>query len=197
MPTKKVMKTCVKKAMKKQKASFTHLTASEKDCLSRLQDEGKSPSQVAELLGRDLSSVNRHFQRNSNPPKKAPKSVGRPAALTEKQIDRVVDTTERMIQAAGKSRKPYQVTASMVRTALKFKCRDRVILEGLHKRGVTSHKMREKPARTEEDVQVRWDFGKKYYSKPDAFWEGRSDGPQAYLDNKFFSAYLTQQGDSC
>jgi hypothetical protein len=120
MPIKKVMKTVLKKGMKKQEPSFTHFSEAEKDRLRRLQDEGKSPSKVAELLGRDLSSVNRHFNRNMLPPKKLPKPVGRPPALTEKQIDRVVDTAERLIQAAGKGRKPYQVTASMIKTAMKY-----------------------------------------------------------------------------
>jgi hypothetical protein len=120
MPIKKVMKTVLKKGMKKQEPSFTHFSEAEKDRLRRLQDEGKSPSKVAELLGRDLSSVNRHFNRNMLPPKKLPKPVGRPPALTEKQNDRVVDTAERLIQAAGKGRKPYQVTASMIKTAMKY-----------------------------------------------------------------------------
>jgi IS30 family transposase len=120
MPIKKVMKTVLKKGMKKQEPSFTHFSEAEKDRLRRLQDEGKSPSKVAELLGRDLSSVNRHFNRNMLPPKKLPKPVGRPPARTEKQNDRVVDTAERLIQAAGKGRKPYQVTASMIKTAMKY-----------------------------------------------------------------------------
>jgi len=94
MPIKQVTKTVLKKGMKKQEPSFTHFSEAEKDRLRRLQDEGKSPSKVAELLGRDLSSVNRHFKRNMLPPKKLPKPVGRPPALTEKQIDRVVDTAE-------------------------------------------------------------------------------------------------------
>ena len=37
---------------KKKEPCFTHFSAAEKDCLRRLQDEGKSPSQVAELLNR-------------------------------------------------------------------------------------------------------------------------------------------------
>ena len=187
MPNAKVTKSVAKKGMKKKEPRFKHFSTVENECLRRLQKKGKSPAQVAELMDRDLSSVNRHFKTNKATTKTR-KPVGRPPALTEKQIDRVVDTTERLTQAAGRSRTPYQVTASMVRSALRLNCKDRVVLDALHSRGITSHKMREKPIRTDEDAAGRLQFGKDNADKPAAFW---TSGVHAYLDNKFFPAYLT------
>ena len=190
----KMMKKCPKKVKKTMKKKFTHFNTTEKDCLRRLQNAGKSPSEVALLLDRDLSAVNRHFQRNAQPAK-ATKPVGHPPALTEKQVDRVVERVEHMTQAAGKSRRPYQVTAGMVRKSLKLKCKDPVVLAALRKRGVSSHKMREKPLLTEDDEKSREQFGTKYSRKKEAFWAGalgpKKKSVQGYLDNKFFPAYLT------
>jgi len=100
MPILKVMKTAMKK---KKQPKYSHYSTTEKACLRRLQDVGKSATQVAALLGRDLSSVNRHFLRNTSTPMKAVGPVGRPRALTEKQVDRVATTTEQMVQAADKA----------------------------------------------------------------------------------------------
>jgi hypothetical protein len=191
MPVMKIMKVRKVAMKKKPRAKYTHFSQEEKDRLHKLQDEGKSPSRVAELLGRDLSSVNRHFQRNAAPTKKAPKPVGRPPALSEKQVDNVAATAENLIQAAAKKHKPHQVTAGMVRTALKLKCTDKVVLNALHSRDVWSHKMREKPVRTDEDDKARRRFGDDYHEKPACYWDKIT-----YLDNKFFPVYPTGKARS-
>ena len=91
-----------------------HFSVEEHSRLKTLQEQGKQPAEIAKLMGRDLSSVYRHFQRNlqGGP---APNPAGRPPALSVAQVDKVVDTTETMVVAAdGK----YQVTSKMVRDAL-------------------------------------------------------------------------------
>lgn len=181
----KVMKSHLKKAKIKRPSGYTLMSADEKDQLRQLQDKGKTPTQVAELMGRDLSTVNRHFKRNSGELPVSKRSVGHPPSLTPKQIDRLVKTTEQMTRAAGDE---YDVTASMLRTALKFKCTDRVVLNALHSRGITSHKRREKPVLTTDDVTDRRGFGDTFGSKPSGFW---GDGVQAYIDNKKFPVYAT------
>ena len=91
--------------------------------MKTLQEKGKQPAEVAKLMGRDLSNVYRHFQRNRDGGA-APNPVGRPPALTAVQVDRVVDATDRMVVAAdGK----YQVTAKMVRDA-----QTSVLRQGVH-----------------------------------------------------------------
>ena len=166
-------------------SGYTHFTASEKAFLEQWQDEGKTATEVAGLLRRDVSAVARHFKRNSGAVPKAAQPVGRPPSLTDKQVVRVVEATEKMILAAdGK----YQVTARMVRCALKLKCGDRPILDALHRHGIWFHPMREKPIRTVEDEKERLNFAKAHCDRPAEFWE-RS--VCAYLDNKNFPLYLT------
>ena len=91
-----------------------HFSAEEHSRLKALQEKGKQPAEIARLMGRDLSNVYRHFQRNLQGGQ-APNPAGRPPALTAAQVDKVVETTEAMVVAAdGK----YQVTAKMVKDAL-------------------------------------------------------------------------------
>jgi hypothetical protein len=80
----------------------------------------------------------------------------------------------------------WQVTAAMVRGALKLKCKDRVVLNALHSRGIRFHPMREKPIRTADDEKDRKKFGHAHSKKPVGFWE---TDVHAYLDNKFFPHY--------
>ncbi|CAK0810352.1 unnamed protein product [Prorocentrum cordatum] len=138
-------------------------------------------------MGRDLSNVFRHFQRNLQGDL-APNPVGRPAALSAAQVDKVVETTEAMVVAAdGK----YQVTALMVRNALKLKCSVKRVQEALRSRGVRFRPMREKPIRTVDDEKDRLAFGNRHAKKPPSFWVS---GIHAYLDNKMFPFYPNGQG---
>ena len=59
--------------------TYRHFSPDEEAALQRLMSQGKTPTQVAEALGRDLSSVARHFKYTGPKP-----SVGRPPALTKK-----------------------------------------------------------------------------------------------------------------
>eukprot|EP00959_Pyramimonas_sp_CCMP1952_P225401 4713948-Pyramimonas_sp.AAC.1 len=72
-----------------------HFSAEEHSRLKSLQGQGKQPAEIAKLMGRDLSNVFRHFQRNLQGDL-APNPVGRPAALSAAQVDKVVETTEAM-----------------------------------------------------------------------------------------------------
>ena len=99
------------------KAQYSHYSDIDKACLHRLQLLGKTPSVVAEMMGRDLSSVVRHFKRSTDKTKKSPRGAGRPRRLTEGQIDRLAKTTKKMVKAANSE---YQVTAGMVRRESKL-----------------------------------------------------------------------------
>ena len=91
--------------------SFKHYSSHELSILEHYQKKGKTPTEVATLMGRDTSSVYRHFQRNLTKGK-APNPVGRKRVLTDAQVDRLVTTAQSMTAAAdGK----YQVTAKMVK----------------------------------------------------------------------------------
>ena len=82
-----------------------------------LQEKGKQPAETATLMGRDLSNVYHHFQRNHEGGA-APNPVGRPPALTAAQVGQVgqvVDTTETMVVAVDGE---YQVAAKTLRDAV-------------------------------------------------------------------------------
>ena len=59
---RKVTKTTAKEVTKP--SGYTHFSIVEKDLLAKLQNKGKTPSQVAQLMGRDLSTASRHFKRS-------------------------------------------------------------------------------------------------------------------------------------
>ena len=170
------------------KRSFTQFSSAELGRLRALQEQGKPASEVATLLGRDISSVCRHFKRNRQKTGKAVRPVGRPSALTDAQVDRVVSATEKMVKAADGT---YQVTAKMVKTSLKLKCCLRTLRQALHARGVRFHPMREKPVRTDSDDKERLQFAMEHHKKPASYW---ANSVHAYIDNKSFPVHLTGPG---
>ena len=163
--------------------TFKHMSDEEIGLLRRWHGEGKGPTEIAELLGRDRSTIVRRVARLSSRKKARP--VGRPVKLTKEKIDLLVQKAKEMIKVADAK---YQVTADMIRKGAKVKSSVRVVLDALHSRGVYMRPMREKPVRTDKDEQERFAFSKTYASKPASFWDSKVD---AYLDNKFFPSYLT------
>ena len=147
-------------------SGYTHMAAAKKNMIVKWQNAGKTPSQVAELLSRDPSSVCRHFKRNAENLGKFIAPVGRPRKLTEMQLDRVEETLGKMVTAADSQ---YQVTAGMVRRALRLRCSDKTVLNALHQRGIKFRPMREKPVRTESDEKERLRFATTHSVKPKSF----------------------------
>ena len=161
---------------------YTHVTEHEEQLLRRWTAQGKAAAEIAELLDRDVFTVARRMQRAGMVGRGA--TAGRPRALSSDDEKRVVRTAERLIQQADGE---WQVTADLIKTALKLKCCARVVREALHRHGVCFHPMRQKPIRTKEDVQQRIAFAREHSQKPVSFWVHKVD---AYIDNKFFPTYL-------
>ena len=61
-------------------------------------DQGRTPSEVAGILNRGLSSVCRQLEKTR------PAKMGRPAALTSKQIDKLVELVEGMVLQAPRNK---------------------------------------------------------------------------------------------
>ena len=95
-------------------------------------------------MGRDLSNVFRHMQRNASKRRRAPRLVGRPVAMAEAQIDRLVRVTESIVKAADRK---YQIACKTVRHATKFSCIPRAVYNARDARGVRFHPMRDNVAR--------------------------------------------------
>ena len=72
------------------------MAPSEQALVRRLHfEQGKSRSDIARLLQRSLSSISRLLAQ-----KKAPRRTGRPNKLTNANIDRIVETLEKMADSA-------------------------------------------------------------------------------------------------
>ena len=99
----------MKKVKKPIARVVTRITEGETRIMHKLFENGKMPSDVSQTLGRDLSTVARHYTRWENE-EEAP-VLGRPPALSGKQEEQVAKTTESMIKVADAE---WQVTAGMV-----------------------------------------------------------------------------------
>ena len=141
--------------------------------------DGKTPSEIARLLRRSKSSVTRHLFIKS-----AAGKQGRKAILTEKQVDALVTKMKQYVkQAAGR----YRVTYDMIRRRSRTVVSTWTLMRLFHARGITFKKFREKPDLTEEDIQDRFDFGKKNRKKRAIWWTTSID---IHVDCKKFPVYL-------
>lgn len=163
-------------------SSFVHFTGKEVELLERWQAEGKPVREIASLLQRDETTIRRRMKsaRSGGGHRRA----GRPHLLSAKEETKIVRITGRMVEQADGE---WQVTAEMIKKALKLTCCTRVILDALHKHNVYFHAMRQKPLLTKADVEQRSSFAEEYYRKPVSFW---TDKVHAFMDNKFFPTYL-------
>jgi len=165
--------------------SYKHFDDKEKAMLKKWLREGKSCSEVAKLLARDLSSVCRQAAQLKS--KKAVNKVGCPSKLNHQQIGVLLQKAKTLIAAAdGK----FQVTADMLKAAAGLKCCTRVVLNALHANGIYMHPLREKPVRTEADEKDGLAFARHFSEKPTAVWK---QDVHAYLDNKTFPVYLNKK----
>ena len=169
--------------------AFTHVGAQEDGLIRRWVKEGKTASDIAGLLRRDVSTVVRRMQRLSAGNRKT-RRVGRPSALSSADEAKIERAAERMIQKADAE---WLVTVGMVRKALKLNCCDRVILDAFHRHGIYFRPMRQKPVLTAADVRDRAAFADQFVDKCASFWQKTV---HAYMDNKFFKLYLTENARS-
>jgi len=169
----------------KVKAKTPRMSPDEKRIAREMHfDRKMRPTDIAAALGRDLSSVCRLLAQ-----KKAPQPIGRPKALTDSQIDHVVEVLEKMIDEADAC---YEVTLPMVmrRCRLTKHC-ERVVANALHKRGYWFRKLRSKMILTPDDVKARWGWSKQYKDKSSEWWRSKV---QVHLDNHHFKVCTTSKG---
>ena len=105
--------------------------------------------------------------------------------MTAAQIKRLLVLANEMIEDADCK---YQVTAGILKKAMRLKCSEKTILRALHEEGVWFRPFREKPLLTDEDVEARKKFAAAHVQKPVTFWARTIN---AYLDEKYFTPYLT------
>ena len=105
------------------------------------------PTDIARRLGRDKSTATRHAVK-----KVARKKQGRPAALTEAQVDRLEMTLDKMTRARMAE---GVVTASMLHRSTRTRACTRVIREALARRNIRFRLLREKPVLTAPPTGTR------------------------------------------
>ena len=145
-------------------------------------NQGKTPSEVAKIVNRDLSVVCRQLTKTR------PTKMGRPPALSTKQIGKLVDTVESMVNAADAN---YEVTLAMVLRRSRLKVSERTAARALHMEGYRFRKLRSKMILTPGDITARYEWSKIYRRMP-RFWWLRC--VHIHLDNHHFKHATTAQG---
>ena len=107
------------------------MTPDENNLVRRMHfEQSKKPTDIAEALGRSLSAVCRLLAQ-----KKAPKPIGRPKALSDAKVDRIVALLDNMVdEADGK----YEVTLDQLVRRSRLKVCKKVVANALHDRGTSS-----------------------------------------------------------
>lgn len=160
------------------------MTRDEKSLARRMHfDQEMSPTMVAEALGRSLSTVCRLLAQ-----KKAPKPIGRPPALTEAKIDRIVKLLETMVDEAEGN---HEVNMAMLMRRGRLKVCAKVVAKALHARGYRFRDMRQKPILTPADIKERYAWAKQYRGKTAAWW---LKTVHVHLDNHMFKVATTAAG---
>jgi hypothetical protein len=179
----KVMKAFLKKGSAETKKP-PRMTADEKRIAREMHFEQKMKrTDVAKVLRRDLSSICRLIAQ-----KEIPNPVGRPTQLTEKEVDRIVEVLEKMVDEAEACR---EVTMDMLMKRSRAKACSKVVANAIHKRGYWFRDLRHKPILTPEDVKARYKFAKKYKGKSAAWWLRHV---LIHLDNHVFKVATTAPG---
>lgn len=184
-------------------AAFTHMDETEKRLARRwVESDGKTIAEVADLLGRDYSTVHRFVYavqvkskakaktkaKATAKAKAKAKAVGRPQAITEQMYGKLKATLDYLLKKSGGE---SEVTVAMVKAQAACGASERSIREAFHKRGVWFRRLKEKPILTPEDIAERFEFGKRMAKRTKAQWVAN---PHAIIDNKHFPMYVNRAG---
>ena len=139
-------------------------------------EDGETADEIAERLRRDPTAIRRFLKHGQIEASRN----GRPRALSEEQIDRLVKLVKAEVKKVGTE---YPVTAEFLRKRFRPKVCTRVIANALHQRGVWFHKLRERPVLTSEDVKARAAFAARYRRRTAAWW---IENVHLHVDNHVF-----------
>ena len=148
---------------------------------SMVHEQGQKPIEVALLVNRSLGAVCRQLMKSR------PTQMGRPVALSAKQVAKLVDTVESLVTKADAE---YEVTLCMVLRHSRLKVSERTASRALHKMGYRFRKLRSKMILTPSDIIERYDWSKKYRNKPRSWWLQKV---LMHLDNHHFKHATTLQ----
>lgn len=154
-----------------------------------LEDAGKTIPEVAQLLGRDRSTVRRNLLKGSlGKAKGKVKAVGRPRSVTPKVYRQLKGALDFLLR---QSRGEHEVTAQMIKARVGCSLSLRTIRNAFHAEGIWFRRLKEKPILTPQDVAARYAFGVQHERKTQKQWVS---SPHAIIDNKHFPMYLNCAG---
>ena len=179
--TVKGRKRCLKKSRNPEQPP--RMTADEVRLIrDMVHEQDKTPTEVASILNRDLSSVCRQLKKTR------PAKMGRPAKLSVKQIEKLAHIIEGMVNDADAN---YEVTLAMVLRRSRFKISERTAARALHQQGYRFRKLRSRMILTPDDIKARYAWAKKYTDKSRSWWLKKV---HIHLDNHHFKHATTSQG---
>ena len=142
-------------------------------------EDDKPPSEIAELLHRDKSTITRFLKKPA-----AVERAGRKPAFTAEKLQALEAKLAEMVKKANGK---YEVTVARLRKAMRLKLCDRTVRDALHDDGVYFRHFRRKPVLSAADIASRKKFAKKYSGKSAAWWRKQV---HLHIDVKHFPVYL-------
>ena len=156
------------------------LDAKEIELVKKWVVEEVAPSEIAERLGRNKSTITRKIKSR----RFAGKKTGRKLLLSEAQVDSLEKRLMSMVKEANGTK---EITVQMLQRRSRCKASLNTIRARLHERGIYFYGMRLKPLLTNADIAERYHFGRKYKGKPASWWKKFI---HLIIDVKFFPVYL-------
>ena len=132
-------------------------------------EDGKVPSDIADLLGRDKGTISRQLAK----PKNAVPRLGRKNVVTEAHYGRLQKALDALV---AKAKAEKEVTLAMVKTRARVTFSDPVCRKAFQVHGVHFFKLREKPILTAGDIKDRAAFEMEWRHKSKAGWNKTPKG---------------------
>lgn len=168
-----------KRAMKKR-ARQPNLLAAEKVTIRRLyHEQNYGCPEIAKMYSRAPSCIYKVLfnQRHSM------KKVGRPQALTEADVDRIIEVKNKMVKKANVT---SEVTLKKIVRRSRIKASARTVRRRFKDRNLPFRPLREKLKLSEPDKKERLAFAKKHKGKPKCWW---AKNIHLFIDNKYFKIF--------
>ena len=143
------------------------------------EEDGMAPSEIADLLRRDKSTMTRLLVQRTER-----KKDGRPKLLDSAKVDELVACLDNLIVTADGE---YEVTVDQLRRHMGIRASCRTISRTMHARKIFFRRMRETPVLTSADIKARKKLAKRYKGKSRAWWTTFID---MHIDVKHFPVYL-------
>ena len=152
----------------------------------RWHKEGKSTTEIAELLQRGHGTVSRHVRKVST----GKARLGRPHIVTPIVWRRLIQALARLQKNADAEK---EVTLSMVIAEAGVEVSTRTVPRAFRKHDLKFYKLRERPVLQPLDIRERKAWAQRHVRRSADQW---TRTPHAIIDNKVFPVFGTRQGRS-